>query len=233
MELYTDRKRLEVTRSWELRSFEAVLGVLLMFVVDALRLWLSVSIIASWIFRSKYFFPLPNLTVYPSQMMGSHSSATGGYGFNMAPMLLGWLFGFVRTRMESWTGSALSRAQKRQRRAARKSETKEEKAARREEKKEAKRRIANERASLAAAVAAMRSQDPPPPAWIAEHRHPSPIPFSDKHQTSCDEAESAVTTTVTTERNQSFAAPQGSSEHHRFVLEAERERFISEFDALD
>ena len=64
--VYTDRKKFEAQRCWELQSSTALLGVGIMFVLDALQLWLYVSILLSWFTsRSPYFFPVPYIPIGP------------------------------------------------------------------------------------------------------------------------------------------------------------------------
>eukprot|EP00978_Attheya_sp_CCMP212_P028041 scaffold95652_cov53-Attheya_sp.AAC.2 len=138
--VYMDRKRYEARRCWEYRSPRAILGVLLMFVLDGLQLWLSVSVLISWVLpKNKYFFPIPNLTVRPAALLASSSGASPGplgqYGFNMGPMVITWGLRFVHGKLEHWTGRAMVHAQTKQRQfekeQRRSKETPEEKEARR------------------------------------------------------------------------------------------------------
>ena len=138
--VYTDKKAYEARRCWELRSWEAMVGVILMGLTDGLRVWLSVSVLLSWFFSSKFFFPTPNLSIRPAQFMGESVSRGpfAKYGLNVAPMIFTWGFGFVEGQLEKFTGRALARAHQKQAKAARESETPEERATRKAARKAAK-----------------------------------------------------------------------------------------------
>ena len=90
--------------------------------------------------RSDYFFPTPNLAVRPAQFMGEQiaKSKASKYGMNVGPMVVTWIMRFVYTRVETYTGQALSHAYQKQRRAARQWESPEDRAARKAAKKAAK-----------------------------------------------------------------------------------------------
>jgi hypothetical protein len=141
--VYTDRKRYEAQVCRELQSISGVIGFTLMFVLDLLQLWLTVSVTLSWfVRRSKYFFPTPSLSVRPGQFMGEGvaRSQLGSYGVNIGPMVITWAMRFVHGKLEAWTGRALVSAQREQRRRARqaaKAQTPEERAARKEAKRRA------------------------------------------------------------------------------------------------
>lgn len=139
--VYTDRKQLEAKRCWEYQSVAGIVGVLLMFFVDALQIWLTASVLLSWIIaRNKYFFPIPNLPVNPAQFMGGPISTgpLSQYGINVGPMLVTWGLRFLHGRLEGWVGGVLIKAQKRQRAKQRANETTDEKRARREAKRKRK-----------------------------------------------------------------------------------------------
>jgi len=143
--VYTDRKRFEAQRCWELQSLEGLLGIICMFVVDMLQIWLSASILLSWVMTSEYFFPIPSIPIRPAALMGGPISEgpLSRYGINVAPMVIGWAFRFVSSKLEGWVGRAFQRAHKRQRKQQRTQETPAERAARKEAKrvrKEEKRR---------------------------------------------------------------------------------------------
>mmetsp|Transcript_12272 Transcript_12272/g.35124 ORF Transcript_12272/g.35124 Transcript_12272/m.35124 type:complete len:395 (+) Transcript_12272:51-1235(+) len=128
--VYTDRKRHEGRTCYEHRSGWGALGVLCMFVVDMLSLWLSASILMSWVVgRNKYSFPMPSIPVRPAALLaastGGNAGALGQYGINVAPMIITWAFRWGSRKLEYWTGKALVNAQKRRR--------KEEKARRKKE----------------------------------------------------------------------------------------------------
>jgi uncharacterized membrane protein (DUF485 family) len=136
--VYTDKKQHELTRCWELQSVQGVMGIFAMFVLDALKTWLTLSILLSWVMRSKYFFPVPSLSIKPGQLMGGEvaKSHLGGYGINVGPMVITWIMSFVYIRLENWTGRALVRAQQKQRQSARDNETPEERSVRRKIRKD-------------------------------------------------------------------------------------------------
>jgi hypothetical protein len=160
--VWMDRKRYEASRCRERKSTEALIGVVLMLVVDVLQFWLTASIALSWIVRrNKYMFPTPRLDIQPGQLMGKEiaGSVVGSMGINVAPMALTWLMRFVHGKLENWTGRALSRALKAQRMAARNSESLDERAARKAAKKEARESFA-------------RSA---PPSWMEPASSPSSI----------------------------------------------------------
>ena len=132
--VYADRKRLEARRCWELRSFYGSLGVCCMCIVDFLQIWLTGSVILSWVMSSKYFFPIPSLPIRPAAMMGGpvSSGPLARYGINVGPMLITWVLRFLQGRLETWTGRALSNAHRAQiKKSRRENETPEEKEARR------------------------------------------------------------------------------------------------------
>lgn len=135
--VYTDRKKLEARRCWELQSFYGCLGVCCMFVVDFLQIWLTGSVILSWIMTSKWFFPVPSLPIRPAAMMGGQVSTgpLARYGINVGPMLITWVLRFLQGRLEIWTGRALSNSRKAQTKQTKKQrrehETPEEREARR------------------------------------------------------------------------------------------------------
>jgi hypothetical protein len=151
--VYTDRKQHEASTCWELKSIWGMIGILLMFVMDVLQLWLTGSMILSWVMRSKYFFPVPSLSVKPAQFMGGEiaNSSLGGYGINIGPMAVGWVMRFFYAKLEAWTGRALSRAASQQRKAARENETPEERTARKKSRKEQKRAAQEQAAAQFAA----------------------------------------------------------------------------------
>ena len=160
--VWTDRKRFEIQRCRERQSVVALIGVILMLVVDLLQFWLTGSIALSWIIRrSKYFFPVPQLNVQPGQLLGKEAAASsvGGMSINIAPMAISWLMRFVHARLEAWTGRALARALQAQRRAARGNETSDEKAAR----KAAKRQAREQKEAM---------RPPPPSSWIEPLANP-------------------------------------------------------------
>jgi hypothetical protein len=162
--VYTDRKKLEAQKCWELKSSLGFVGIFLMFIVDTLSLWLSASILLSWVMTSEYFFPMPRLPIHPAKLMGGEiaNGPMARYGFNLGPMAISWGLRFVNSTIESWTGRAMAKAQREIRREQRENETEletEERKARKAARKAAK-QAAKEQA---AAAAASRSNSSFPP----------------------------------------------------------------------
>ena len=154
---YLDKKRYEVSRIREFRSIKALFGLFLVFIVDSLQLWLTTTVILSWVMKSKYFFPVPNIPIRPAEMITTASGNKGGagplgnYGLNVGPMAISWLFRFVNGRLEQFMGKALSDANKRQRKqkkAAKKAQEKEEAAVAKAERKAARKARRAEREAL-------------------------------------------------------------------------------------
>ena len=113
--VYTDRKQLEVTRCREWQSKWGMLGVTLMFMIDILQAWLTLSIVLSWVIRpNRYFFLTPNIPIKPAQFMGGPmDKAFGSYGINIGSMLVTWGLRFAHGQLETWTGKALARSRQR------------------------------------------------------------------------------------------------------------------------
>jgi len=159
--VFADRKKFEATRCYELQSWSGFVGIVLMAVIDLLQVWLRASVLLSWVMTSKYFFPIPSLTVHPARFMGGQvaSGPMAKYGFNMGPMILTWLLRFVNGYFEKWTGKALAKAQREQKKrakAAEETETpweREERKARKAARKAA-REAAREEAEAASEAAA-------------------------------------------------------------------------------
>ena len=77
--VFADRKKFEATRCYELQSWSGFVGIVLMAVIDLLQVWLRASVLLSWVMTSKYFFPIPSLTVHPARFMGGQvASVIGG-----------------------------------------------------------------------------------------------------------------------------------------------------------
>jgi len=145
-QVYYDRKKHEVSQCLEFRSGKGAIGVSLLTILDGIRFWLSVTVLLSWVLSSnspyaRYMFPIPSLPIRPGQFMGEKvaNGPMGRYGMNVAPMAITWSIGFVRNKIEYWTGKALSAAAKQRRKEARSGETEEERKARKAAKKAAKR----------------------------------------------------------------------------------------------
>ncbi|EED89784.1 predicted protein [Thalassiosira pseudonana CCMP1335] len=154
LEVYTDRRKHEIGRCREFNSFKGYFGIFLLFIIDMLSMWLSISVLLSWVMTSKYFFPVPSLPIRPAQLLtpkGGDAGALGKYGINVGPMVISWLFRFLNGRVEAMIGKAMAAAFQDQRRREkedmkrmRKEERAKEKEAKREAKREAKAREAEE-----------------------------------------------------------------------------------------
>lgn len=150
-QVYYDRKKHEIGQCIEFRSVKGTIGVILLGILDGLRFWLSATVLLSWFLPSesyyrRYMFPIPSLPIRPGQFMGEKvaNGPMGRYGMNIAPMAITWSMGFVRSKIEYWTGKALSKDAKRRRKQARSGETEEQRKARKAAKKAAKRAAAEE-----------------------------------------------------------------------------------------
>jgi hypothetical protein len=139
VQVYTDKKRYEWSRIREYHSFRAAWGFFLILCINGLQLWLTVSVLVSWItptdikkkWLDYYLFPVPYIPIRPAALLatattgaGNHyssssSSAGGGplahYGINVGPMLISWLFQYVTGKVEMYMGRALSEAHRYQR----------------------------------------------------------------------------------------------------------------------
>lgn len=146
--VYTDKRRHELSRCREYSSIKGYFGMFLLFIIDGLSTWLSVSVLLSWVMKSKYFFPVPNIPIKPAQLLaggvGGDAGALGQYGINVGPMIISGLFRFLNNRVEGMIGNAMSKAFQMQRKNARKEERAREKEERRRMKKEAKLRMREE-----------------------------------------------------------------------------------------
>lgn len=115
--VYYDTKRHEMSRCLTLRSKRGLLGVLMMGIIDLLQLWLTASVLLSWVMRSQYFFPVPSLAVKPGQFLGNEiaNSPAGQYGINVGSMAVTWVLRYTYSLIEAWTGRVLARAHQEQR----------------------------------------------------------------------------------------------------------------------
>lgn len=77
---HTDRRKHEILRCRDFHSFKGYFGIFLLFIIDILSLWLSVSVLLSWVMRSKYFFPVPNIPIRPAQLLTIHGGDAGALG---------------------------------------------------------------------------------------------------------------------------------------------------------
>lgn len=170
--IYTDRKRLEVQKCREYQTMWGLLGVTLMFLVDVLQAWLTVSVLMSWfVSRQKYpyFFPTPNIPIRPAQFMGNEAmdKAMGGFAVNVGPMMVTYGLRFFHGQCESWTAKCFQtalRRQKKQRKQNQSTSTSNNSTS----VPEPTRRQARRRAQQAAATATVAhpsvvSSSPPPP----------------------------------------------------------------------
>ena len=76
--VYTDRKKLEAQKCWEFKTKWGLMGVTLMFILDLLQAWLTLSVLLSWVLASasplrRFLFPTPHIPVRPAQFMGEVS----------------------------------------------------------------------------------------------------------------------------------------------------------------
>eukprot|EP00934_Nitzschia_sp_Nitz4_P005894 Nitzschia sp. Nitz4//scaffold50_size126154//100551//101489//NITZ4_003699-RA/size126154-processed-gene-0.157-mRNA-1//1//CDS//3329553740//5884//frame0 len=184
--VYYDKKLHEASKCVELRSKQGMLGVFLMGVIDLLQLWLSVSVLASWVTTSRYFFPSPKLAVRPAQFMGEKiaNGPLSRYGMNVGPMAVTWVLRFLHARFEAFTGRALNQAFQQQKKEARQWESDEDRAARKaarkaekqatkaqkeEQRAAAEREEALRRKKAAADATAALFPTPPPPVKSNEN----------------------------------------------------------------
>jgi hypothetical protein len=212
--VYWDKKCFEAKRCWQLKSKQAMVGIFLMGVLDVLQVWLSASVLLSWVMTSKYFFPVPRLPIRPGQLMGGEvaKSSLAGFGVNIGPMVIGWLLRFLHVRVERFTGQAMAWAYGTQRRAVRAAESEQERGARKAAKRERKRRKQQQDAEAAALreLAAM-AQPGPSTQLRTDWMHPTA------------EAETSST------RQQS--APPSSRTHEEFLEQIDI--YTPELDDLD
>jgi uncharacterized membrane protein (DUF485 family) len=192
-----------------------------------LQIWLTLSILLSWVMRSKYFFPVPSLSINPAQLMGGEvaKSHLGGYGINVGPMVIRWIMSFVYIRLENWTGRALVRSQQKQRQSARDNETPEERSVRRKIRKDQKRAAQEEldarqaaMASMAAAAGNMAAASRNSAnASSAFQQQPADLPFSTERST----------------ETKSGSVPMNSTSHDDFIEQLETFVEAPELDGAD
>jgi len=150
--VFYDQKRHEISQCWELRSAMGAFGVAMLTLLDLLRLWLSCTVILSWFLSNdsryrRFLLPIPTLSIKPGQFMGEQvrNSGMASWGMNVAPMVIRWGMGYLRTKVEYLTGKSLSTAARLRRQKCRSGETKEERKTRKAAKKAAKRTVREER----------------------------------------------------------------------------------------
>ena len=119
LDLLTDRRKHEIRRCHELYSYKGYFGIFILFIIDILSFWLSISVLLSWVMSSKYFFPTPNIPLRPAQLLtpkGHDAGALGQYGINVGPMIIRFAFKFLNDKVESMIGRAMVEAVKREKR---------------------------------------------------------------------------------------------------------------------
>lgn len=118
-EVYYDRKKYEISRCIDLRSKKGCFGMLVAIIIDIIQLWLSISVLLSWLPRAwlskyyKYLFPTPNIPIRPAAMLGSGANTGGGmmnFGINVGPMFVTWFLRYLNRKVEMWIGKVLSQA---------------------------------------------------------------------------------------------------------------------------
>lgn len=208
--VYTDRKKLELQRCLELKSYQGILGVILMGILDLLQVWLTASVILSWVMTSKYFFPIPRLTLRPAQFMGGDiaNSSMANYGINIGSILLTYGMRYVYGWIERYTGTALSNQAREQRREARKNETVDDAAARKAARRAVKMENLVRQQQQAFSSAMNRPMPQPPPEWLSSHG---------------------------TETNHSIppAVTRGSRSHQEFLIQLDEQPVAEMEDAWD
>lgn len=187
--VYMDRKKLEAKRCYDLQSPRGMVGVFLMGVLDVLQIWLTLSVILSWVTTSRYFFPTPSLTVRPAQLLmggltqgvegggGDQSSnSLSNYGINLGSMLVTSIMRFSYSRIQLWTGQVLSKAHRQRRKQQKQSssdndESHERKEARRAAKLERQQRqqYHQQLQQRQREAAARQHKQMPPPEWAQYH----------------------------------------------------------------
>jgi hypothetical protein len=133
--VYSDRRKHEMKRCRDYHTSLGYFGIFLLFIIDILALWLSTSVLLSWVMSSKYFFPVPNLSIRPVQLLtptGGNAGALGNFGINVGPMLISWSLRFCSGQVEAEAKEA--------RRIWRAAEKEEAKRARKERRTKEKRR---------------------------------------------------------------------------------------------
>ena len=140
--VYSDRRKYEMKRCRDYHTSLGDFGIFLLFIIDILALWLSTSVLLSWVMSSKYFFPVPNLSIRPVQLLtptGGNAGALGNFGINVGPMLISWLLRFCSSQVEAMIGKACQNALKKQKQKERADAKEARRLWRAAEKEEAKR----------------------------------------------------------------------------------------------
>lgn len=177
-EVYTDKKKYEYSKIRELRSLKAAFGLFLTCVLNLLQLWLSVSVLLSWVMRSEYFFPVPYIPIRPAELLATaagasgNTSALGNYGINIGPMIVSWFFRYMNGKFENFMGRALqnrmneiNKEKRKATKAAAKEAKRQQEEILRQERKEARRvrraerEMKKQEAAAAAATATMEANE--------------------------------------------------------------------------
>eukprot|EP00565_Helicotheca_tamesis_P003441 CAMPEP_0185732010 /NCGR_PEP_ID=MMETSP1171-20130828/14627_1 /TAXON_ID=374046 /ORGANISM="Helicotheca tamensis, Strain CCMP826" /LENGTH=379 /DNA_ID=CAMNT_0028401393 /DNA_START=403 /DNA_END=1542 /DNA_ORIENTATION=+ len=147
--VYTDKKKYELSRCHELSSNLGYIGILLLFFLDLLQLWLTASVLLSWFISSsntylyKYLFPIPRLSVRPAALlagaMGGNAGPLGQYGINIGSMLITWMLRYTKSKVETWIGTVFSRAMKKQRKEKKRQQKQQEEWESKEDREERRR----------------------------------------------------------------------------------------------
>lgn len=144
LEVYSDRKKYEISRCLRLRSKKGCFGMIVAIILDCIQLWLSVSVLLSWILPSRskysqYLFPTPNIPIRPAALLGTGSTNQNltnmhQYGINVGPMLITWTLRYLNTKVEMWMGKVLLQAHQYQQKKQSKKSKKKEKMKKKKEK---------------------------------------------------------------------------------------------------
>lgn len=150
--VFVDRKKYEIIRCYELKSYYGMIGIIIMSILDILKLWLTISMILSWFISSnnKYLFPTPSIPIRPIDMLMAgtntnnkqqqqqQSNGSSSFGINIGPMIIRWIMSFIYTRVEKWTIHAMAYSHRIQRNQMKNNESDEEKKIRKEMKRQRK-----------------------------------------------------------------------------------------------
>ena len=143
LEMYRDRRKYEMKRCNEYESRVGYFGIFLLFIIDFLSLWMSMSILLSWfVTRSRYFFPTPSIPIRPAQLLSPGGSAgeLGKFGINVGPMLVSWIFRFLSGKVENMIGRDCARQLRKKQKKEKEDLKRARKEARRQAREEERRR---------------------------------------------------------------------------------------------
>ena len=133
LRLWMDSLALVFNNTWNEGSYLGFTLLPIIITVDLSSAWLRGTILLGWVTPRRYavsinpyLFPTPNLSfdaasivngANPRGREGGFGEGVGGaLGFNVAPMLLGWIFGWFRGRLEGWIGWDVKRCREKRRR---------------------------------------------------------------------------------------------------------------------